>query len=543
MNGMLDGVVDRYLQGVSERDFDMPLMALLVSRRFYDIHKLHGAFEFGKDFIAKREDDGAVCQYAIQSKAGDINLASWRMVRAQIDEARYNNIAHPSYSLSLRKKAILVTTGRLVGGAAADAQQYKEYLDSRGETSFEVWDRDKLREWLIRDPGCGMAGGMVAEMLAVVAAAEQRAIGHQQLERYTVRWTVMPLYKVAIEAAVIADKLRSCERADLAAITALCALRAAHSQPADENFQLFSVMARQLHASYATGLLRAYQHAVIDPKSLLDKLGSTNPHFTYPVVCYRLAETLGLLAMAEHVEEDVAEAARAAVKAIASKQPGTGRPLSDRWAISLICAVLPIFRDSPARAAELLKAVAAWVADSYDDRPGLAPVDSTELEEIEYLIGEPLSHIIITRRRTSYLATTVLDLCIFFGLRDLYLQAVHDFHAVNLVPTVLIADERVAKWGAGESGIHSIPLVRYDERWNTNIRVPPYGNISAPDYLPAWDALALACLPRNRHPFWTFSQMCPVDAVPVDRGDPANQTRPDRADPATSNESEKSHGR
>src|ERR1700730_10285137 len=107
MNGMLGGVVDHYLQGVSEREFDMPLMALLVSRRFYDIHKTHGAFEFGKDFIAKREDDGVVYQYAIQSKAGDINLGAWRGVRSQIDEARYNRIAHPSYSQSLPRKVVL----------------------------------------------------------------------------------------------------------------------------------------------------------------------------------------------------------------------------------------------------------------------------------------------------------------------------------------------------------------------------------------------------------------------------------------------------
>jgi hypothetical protein len=78
----------------------------------------------------------------------------------------------------------------------------------------------------------------------------------------------------------------------------------------------------------------------------------------------------------------------------------------------------------------------------------------------------------------------------------------------------LLADERMAKWGAGESGIHSIPLVRYDKKWNPSTRVPPYGNIDAPSDLPAWDALALACLPRNRHPFWAFRQLCPLDVTP-----------------------------
>jgi len=484
-------------------------MALLVSRRFYDIHKIHGAFEFGKDFIAKCEDGGVVHQYAIQSKTGDINLGAWRQVRHQIDEARYNGIAHPSYDRSLPRKAILVTTGRLVGGASGDAQEYKQFLESRGEPSFDLWDQDDLRTWLIHDPACGMADGTAADILAVIAAAEKGPISHQQLERYTRKWTALPLRRAAIEAAVIANKLRICQRTDLAAITALCTLRAAHSQDANPDAQLFSAAARQLHASYATGLLRTYQNVVSEPKSLLDRLNSTYPHFAYPVTCHRLVEAWGLLAMAGHIEPDVAEDARSAVRAIVSKQPGIGRPLSDRWAVSLMCAALSAFRDNADEVAELLKTVIVWIADSYENRPGLASADCSELVEIEYLLGAPLSHIEIRRRRTSYLATMVLDLSVFFGFRDLYLVAAHDFRAVDLVPTILVADERIAKWGAGEFGIQSIPSVRYEPTWGSDPHLAPHHDTARPEGIPAWDALALACLPRNRHPFWAFSELCP----------------------------------
>lgn len=507
---MLDAVVDHYLQGVSEREFDMPLMALLVSQRFYDIHKIHGVFEFGKDFIAKRDDgDGLVRQYAIQSKAGNINQRSWREIRSQVDEARFNAIAHPSYDRAMPRIAVLVTTGRLVGGAAADAQQYKEFLDSRNEISFEVWDQDKLRNWLIRDPGCGIADGMAADMLAVIAAAESGPISHQQVERYTRRWTVIPLHKVAIEAAVIADKLRTCRRADLAAVTALCALRAARSQPEVSGVSLFSEMARQLHASYAIGLLRQYKDVVTDPGSLIDRLGSnTYPHFTYSVFCHRMAETWSLLALADHVEDAVSEDARMAVKEMVSKQMGLGSPLSDKWAISLICATLSAFRDSPSEVAKLLESVIVWVADSYDNRPGLGSADCSELEEIEYVLGPSLSHIDIRRRRTSYLATAALDLCLFFGFRDLYQAAVHDFSAVDLVPTIVLADERIAKWGAGEFGILSVPLLQYDATWDQGARVPPYDEMTGLEDLPPWDALALASLPRNRHSFQVLGGLC-----------------------------------
>jgi hypothetical protein len=170
---MLEGVIDHYLRGASEREFDMPLMALLVSRGFYDIHKIHGSYEFGKDFIAKRRDDDAIHQYAIQSKAGDINQGDWREIRPQVDEARYNGIGHPSYDRSLPRRAVLATTGRLKGAASADAQEYRNFLHERGEHSFDIWDQDDLRRWLIHDPACGLASGIAGDLLAIIAAAEK----------------------------------------------------------------------------------------------------------------------------------------------------------------------------------------------------------------------------------------------------------------------------------------------------------------------------------------------------------------------------------
>lgn len=119
---MLDGVVDQYLATVSEREFDASLIALLQANGFTDIHQLHGAFEFGKDFIANRRDNEELRQYALQSKAGDINLADWRTIRYQVDEIRTDGLAHPHFDRNLPRAAVLVTTGRLVGGAALQAR-------------------------------------------------------------------------------------------------------------------------------------------------------------------------------------------------------------------------------------------------------------------------------------------------------------------------------------------------------------------------------------------------------------------------------------
>jgi len=167
---VLRDVVAGFLDTVTEREFDAPLLALLAGRGFADVHFIHGGFEFGKDVIAKgpKPPDGdtgtgnpatwTAHQYAIQSKAGDLNLAAWRETRAQIDEARLYGLAHPSFSRDLPRAAVLLTTGRLVGGAAVQAEDYRATERSQGRPDFEVWDRETLLDWLATSPEAGLAG-------------------------------------------------------------------------------------------------------------------------------------------------------------------------------------------------------------------------------------------------------------------------------------------------------------------------------------------------------------------------------------------------
>src|SRR5437773_9424897 len=76
---MIRNVLNDYLSSIrDERDFDFPLASLLSAMGFYDIHFTHGGSEIGKDFIAKKQENGIEYQYALQSKKGDINQAEFR---------------------------------------------------------------------------------------------------------------------------------------------------------------------------------------------------------------------------------------------------------------------------------------------------------------------------------------------------------------------------------------------------------------------------------------------------------------------------------
>src|SRR2546430_2348838 len=113
---------------------------------FYDIHFTHGGVEFGKDFIAKKVDDGIEYQYAVQSKRGDINQSLWRNeIRGQLEEAIVSDLSHPQFNRALPRKVILVTTGRLSGNARLAAQEFKTKFETDNQVQDLIfWEVEQL---------------------------------------------------------------------------------------------------------------------------------------------------------------------------------------------------------------------------------------------------------------------------------------------------------------------------------------------------------------------------------------------------------------
>src|SRR3954447_16238777 len=112
-NSLLDDAVAAFLDSVSERAFDEPLLAVVRAQGFSHVHLVHGQREFGKDVIGRRDSE----QWTWQSKAGDIGQSEWRDIRGQLDELRLVNLGHGAFDTTLPRKPVLVTTGRLVGNA------------------------------------------------------------------------------------------------------------------------------------------------------------------------------------------------------------------------------------------------------------------------------------------------------------------------------------------------------------------------------------------------------------------------------------------
>ena len=513
---MLNDVVEHYLDSLEEREFDAPFIALLRALGYFDIHFLHGAFEFGKDFIAKARVDGSEMQFAFQTKAGDINRPTWDAARGQIDMLRTDAIAHPSFDTTLPRKAVFVTTGRLVGAAPAAAQNYRDHLARMGEITFTTWDKQDLIQSITTDPRILLASDAHGAFLMLIGQIDEGKVTDQDIEHYSRRWLSSPksLFQIMIEGAVIAQRLRLAARLDLSCLTALALIRATWSRthahdPVDSISVLVADAAERMFRQYAWDLFDRCGEDMLEPVNFLRQHGSLASHVTYPILCLRTVELLGLLYLLDALEDrSRRDELGNFVVSFIKTNPGVAHPISDRWAVSLIPAALTAAqRGEPQRIRDLLQNVTKWVADRYDSNGlGLSAADSAPREEVDCLLGDSFEHIQISRRTESYLATVVLDLAAILGLGDLFNTARNEFLAVDLVPTMIESPDTAAQYVLRSGGLSFTPNVEYVESWQPQDgwKVAPHHKRARSDYYLQriarhWDHLALSSVLRDRH--------------------------------------------
>jgi hypothetical protein len=515
---MLANVVESYLDSLEEREFDAPFMALLRALGFWDIHLLHGPFEFGKDFIAKGEHEGSVAQFAFQTKAGDINLSDWNHCRGQIDLLRTNSLAHPAFDLKLPRQAVFVTTGRLVGGAPLEAQDYAQRLQQLGEIGFVVWDKEKLIHFISHHPEIGLAGASEGALLTLLGNIDQSRVWESAIEDVSRRWfskeDVFPLHKAALEAAVIANRLRRHDRLDLACFVSLCLVRAAWVQshgaePVDSTAIIVAEAGRGLFLHYASDLFARCSDGNFDALTVIQNHQPAAAHVTYPTRCLRLIEIVGLIGLLK-CEQTLSDDKRAVefLRDFLQTNPGGWHPISDRWAVSLIPPVLLLATEGyRSEVQAILENVIRWIGNHYEgDNLGLAGPHSAPAEEISYFIGSPFEHVNLPPRRSSYVATVVLDLAAILKMNEVFELAVNDFLAVKAMPTVVEVGDTPGQYVLNAEDIRSEPNMQYCETWAPvdEWKLAPHHKRGPLAYYlqrigRPWDHLAVSAVLRDRH--------------------------------------------
>ena len=318
----------------------------------------------------------------------------------------------------------------------------------------------------------------------------------------------------ALEAAVIANRLRKNERLDLACFIGLCLIRAAWSrahgiEPAGDEATFTADTGRQLFHLYASDLVGRCSNDLFEPLNMVRQHYPMAAHVTYPVRCLRLLEILGLLGL---LESETADAPRQTLEnflaTFVATNPGTAHPISDRWAVSLIPPVLILGRAGKTQSVQcLLENVIKWVADRYDfDGRGLAGPDSSPSEELDYLLGDPFEHVEVGRRSESYIATVVLDLAAILQMGNLFDVARNEFLAVGAhLPLIEVPDTQ-GQYIIGGDGACFTPDMEFASSWQPidGWKVAPHHTRETKAYYLErigrwWDLLAISAVVRDRH--------------------------------------------
>jgi hypothetical protein len=507
---VLENAIVAFLDSVTEREFDEPLRALLRAEGFFDIHFVHGASEYGRDFIAKRDENGRRLQYSLQSKAGDLGVSAWRDARNQLEDIRTGDLAHPSFDPRLRRCVRLVTTGRIIGDAKIESQNYRERY--RDEIDFAVWDQDDLVSMLTASPDAVLAYRDEAALLRILGEIGQNEVDEGKLEQFSRRWIAAveerPDPVVVIEAGLLANRLRRQERLDLACMISLALLRAGcwgvHHRE-DDDFDI-SDDARRMFRAYASELFERCTAQHLRPVPFVNFHSEFGFWVTYSVRCARLVEILGLFALSGPVDEE--ENARVAeyVRQFIASQPGVAHPLSDKWATSLIPAALLLGRGHPRDLARLLREVTRWIANHYDDdEPGLATVTSMPSEEIDYLMSI-FEHVTVRPRRESYLATVILDLASVCELSQTYDEARNEFAAVDALPEIVHTVDTADQYLRDGRDLQAEINIPYVDEWEQaeGWMTAPHHHVTADTFFlhragRTWDLIALQSVLRDRH--------------------------------------------
>lgn len=437
---MLDDAVAAFLDSVSERAFDEPLLALLRAQGYTDVHLVHGAREFGKDVIGRKGGE----QWGLQSKAGNIGQRDWRELVGQLDELRLVNLGHGSFDTRLPRRSVLVTTGRLTGNAPDLYGDYNQRARERGEPELSLWDRDELLGRLSGNPDAVLRGELDGQLLATVGSADEGTATMASLEIFSRRWTTWEPHRLAglgvVEAALLAERLKRAGRVDLACHVALCLVSGAlaASAGASPEGEVAAAAAGALFEAYALELWSRCDERLLREFDLAG-LSGPSAWVSYRVRCTRIGELLGLLALRLRAAADARadEIASWLVKFRAA-QPGIAHPISDQYAVSLVPTGLALAAADRAAARLLLERATVWLCERHErGELGLAGTDASPTEEIEYLLGTPFDSIAREPRRESLIASALLDLCAAVGINSLYSDVYNDIEAVRVHPWLL----------------------------------------------------------------------------------------------------------
>lgn len=468
---MQRSVLENWIDGLSEREFDGPFITLLRAQGFFDIHFTHGQYEFGKDFIAKRVEGKSTVQYGFQSKAGDIAGGTWDQIHGQIEELVATWLAHPNYDKNLPLEHRLVCTGELKGKAVLSARQYREQVLARGAGNFLVWSRGNLVDMLSGQSPEYPVLPMPTLIQTIIASELAGTLSEEHLLTALTGCFAPPtdlsnlrvdLLHLSILSTFFWSRgrlfhaVRSAHHGVRQALHLLCT---ESSEPVKAEYE------RSLENAVSFGLAAAQQLAALKPIDLFyGSASSIGANFAYPLASHRTAEFLALAVVHAASQDDWSQvdALGADLADFVQRNPGCKHPLSDRFATSLVVALVALhIADQQQTLQDLIIASTRWCADRLEDL-GMAGPYAEPQQELDWIFGASFDFIQIEERKESLLFVALCD-CGHELLPDRFPDIANEFLAVDAIPSALHARDSIKGCYRGLAGEQTLVNLRYPD--------------------------------------------------------------------------------
>lgn len=516
---MLDILLDDYLSNLPhERLFDAPFLALLPFLGFYDVHYTHGSGEFGKDFIAKKREGRKTIQFSFQLKR-HVSQSEARQLESQLLQAITFPRTHPNFDLSKPHQPVLVVIGHLTDNASIGFANLNEQITQRfNARPLDVWGRSRLASDLEHYGLTGMHRTTVrgvraySEFYALYGEAMEGELSPRKIELFGRSWLNVPptplpqiistspheeqipllspdaltksgdisacLLRAAIEASLIGQRCQESNAFYEAIICDLALWRAVlHAWHCADDRQdtAFSEQCRFLHERIRENLVMSLDKYIKHVeqrwrsvnKDLVRCMGASTVHnsgilmLTYPVKCLRFVEMVALRFFLANKPQERKRLSELIVEFVA-KEPGCTRPISERFAVSIVWPILVLGQTNHRDIAlDWIRKTSIWLADRHQHGVGLARLEAPATEEATMLLGASFSFFTSTNS-TSLLACVLADLAAWLSCAPLYEDIINDWKSVGLNPNYFQAIDSEGAFRFEAPDVLQHPRVTYD---------------------------------------------------------------------------------
>jgi hypothetical protein len=411
---MLRNALEDFFSSIkNERDFDFPLISLLRAMGYYDIHFTHGDREIGKDFIAKKVEDGIEYQYSFQSKKGDINQTKCTdEVLPQLYLASISGSPHPQFDKTLPRRVVLVLTGRPVGNAGYLLQDFNDTLQREYQKEKVIfWDKDQLIPFfeeyglssLHQLTGQGLTG--FAQFYLTYAKALDGKISDREIEEFSQLWLDPFLdyrkrvLRASIEAEIIGVKLVGNGLLYEAITLYLALARIVLDAMYDSEDQFLREVYLQIVNDNLIPLCKTFREECSakwnDAQSkllvLVGEASKTMPMLHYIVWCSRILEINSLYFFLTDDKNEREEVSKFMVDFI-EKEPGCGHIPGDRYAIGVVWTVLALLASQKqTEAINFSKRNLLWLCDRMQRVLDCRSMTLKNTKKLQHCLGMPLA--------------------------------------------------------------------------------------------------------------------------------------------------------